>query len=180
MIFNPEIEGGGCYNKAKHEIESHNQGSPLNKYFETYIERKFINSEKEYDLVRRNIYEHYNIPIDEKHLFFINSENLDRSRIHRAFAIIEDPETKERYYADGRISHNRLINLIIEKAKLKLDLEKCREALGFLDPKGFPQIKDEILRQSKRKYETRMFSDEADDNIDKMDMTWAVKFDNFE
>lgn len=123
-------------------INTHNPR--LRAYFENYERtgRKFENGEEELDEIREDIARHFNIPVDEEHMFIIDNEKITNHRHRRAWTVLVREENGERkaFYADGRVGHAVLLRHLYNEHKVLPDDDKNTAYHGFLDDAGFEDM----------------------------------------
>lgn len=129
----------------------------LRAWFEKYNgEQQFENGEPEFDMVRQEIADHFNVPYTtegddedkdedkkENHLFIVDNEMVEKQRHYRAFCVITrgEGENRDGWYIDGRLPHAVMLRRLYNHYNVPDDDEN-EISLGFLDDEGFPDIED--------------------------------------
>ena len=119
--------------------------------------------------VRDEVLEHYSVPAENVYIF---PAAEGRKREIRAFTMLTNRDTGERFYSDGHTNHATLLDYIFEKFRNQIgelnrkglpgDFDKKWKIMkGFIDPyqdgfKNFPNIRASIVRLMETKEQNRL------------------------
>lgn len=134
----------------------HTQRADIRDHFETY-RRNFVPefSEDEYEGIRGEIADFYNIP--GEHVFVVPDEQLVKKRAKRAFSIVI-LRNGDSYYIDSLAPHAVMMRRLQNEHKVPFDIdddENYSSLHGFLDPEGFidiPQVQEVAQKRGKPIY----------------------------
>jgi len=147
--------------KLKPEVFDTITDPKLRAHFERYDgAEQFENGEPEFDPIRQEIADHFDIPYTteddqdsqkENHLFIVDNAMVENQRHHRAFCVLirEENGKNDGWYIDGRLPHAVMLRRLYNHYNVPDDDEN-ETILGFLDEQGFPDI-EKIQEKAKER-----------------------------
>ncbi len=146
---------------------------------ETHHEEVLANEEewKNYEAVRKDVCESFGVKQDDQHIFIYDKvtpvSTSSKQRSSRAFCVVIDALTDEKFYGEGRISHIIIFNELVKRINkgkedafaesvfYKSNAEPSRYIYfkGFIDTNNFSHLSPESARVLK----TPIFDDKGEE-----------------
>lgn len=132
---------------------------------------------QEYESVRKDVCESFGVKQDDEHIFIYDKDiEIDpnaKQRAFRAFCVVIDALTDEKYYGDGRTWHIDIFNELVKrinKGKMDYSAESVffkshNEPSRYLFFKGFIDIDNfnKLSKESSRVLKTPIFNKEGEE-----------------